>query len=140
MVQGTRETVETAFKWLVGPPGPGVCGSPGTGLCRWVVSETHNKNRPKPNRGKGAPLYRLSTRDIEKGGCLNHRDTEGRDHKGSPIRVCGLTKECPVLDASKAIRRMSPGQSRPQGGCGVSWNGSPTRISGEPPSKSWHQM
>jgi hypothetical protein len=34
---------------------------------------------------------------------------------------------------------MSPGQSRPQGGCGVSWNGGPTRISGEPPSESWHQ-
>jgi hypothetical protein len=46
-----------------------------------------------------------------------------RDHKESPRRVCGLTKECLVLDESRAIGRMSPVQSRPQGGCGVSWNG-----------------
>jgi hypothetical protein len=43
----------------------------------------------------------------------NPGDTKGRDRKGSPRRVCGLTKECPVLDASRVIRRMSPGQSRP---------------------------
>jgi hypothetical protein len=29
---------------------------------------------------------------------------------------------------------MSPGQSRPHSGRGVSWNGGPTRISGEPPN------
>jgi hypothetical protein len=34
---------------------------------------------------------------------------------------------------------MSPGQSRPQGGHGVSWNWGPTRISEESPSKSWNQ-
>jgi hypothetical protein len=34
---------------------------------------------------------------------------------------------------------MSPGQSIPQGGRGVSWNGGPTRISVEPPSESRHQ-
>jgi hypothetical protein len=55
MVQDARETVITAFKWLVGPPGPGGCGSPSAGLCRWAVSKTDDKNRPKPNRGKGAP-------------------------------------------------------------------------------------
>jgi hypothetical protein len=44
-----------------------------------------------------------------------------------------------VLDASRAIGRMSSGQSRPQDGRGVSWNGGPTRISGESPSESWHQ-
>jgi hypothetical protein len=69
----------------------------------------------------------------------NPRDTEGRDHKGSPGRICGLTKECPVLDASRAIRRMSTDQSHPQSGRGVSCNGGPTRINGEPPSESWHQ-
>jgi hypothetical protein len=46
----------------------------------------------------------------------NPGDTEGRDRKGSPRRVCGLTKECPVLDASRVIGRMSLGQSHPQGG------------------------
>jgi hypothetical protein len=56
MVQGARETVVTVFKWLVGPPGPRGCGSPSTRLCRWVVSETDNKNRPKLNTGKGTPL------------------------------------------------------------------------------------
>jgi hypothetical protein len=67
-VQGTREAVVTAFKWLVGPLGPRGCGSPSTRLCRWVVSETDNKNRPKLNTGKGTPLYHLSLRDIQKGG------------------------------------------------------------------------
>jgi hypothetical protein len=107
------------------PPGPRGCGSPG------AVSETDDKNRPKLNRGKRTPLYHLSPRDIQKGGCLNPRDTKGRDHKRSPIRVCGLTKECPVLDASRAIGSMRPSQSHPQGGCGVSWNRGPTTISGE---------
>jgi hypothetical protein len=69
----------------------------------------------------------------------NSGDTEGRDRIESPRRVCGLTKEYPVLDASRVIGMMSPDQSHPQGGRGVSWNGGPTRISGEPPSKSWHQ-
>jgi hypothetical protein len=40
----------------------------------------------------------------------------------------------------RAIRRMSSGQSHPQGGRGVSRNEGPTRISGEPPSESWHQV
>jgi hypothetical protein len=66
-----------------------------------AVSETNDKNRPKPDGGKGNPLHCLSPRDGKKGECLNPRDTEGRDHKGSPIRVCGLTKRCLVLDASK---------------------------------------
>jgi hypothetical protein len=85
-------------------------------------------------------LCRLSHPEMAKRGVFgNPGDTEGRDRKGSPRRVCGLTKECLVLDASRVIRRMSPGQLRPQGGRGVSWNGGPIRISGEPPSKSWHQ-
>jgi hypothetical protein len=66
-VQDARETVITVFKWLVGPPGPGGCGSPGAGVCRWAVSETYDKNRPKPDRGKGrTPFYHLSPRDILK--------------------------------------------------------------------------
>jgi hypothetical protein len=101
MVQGTQEAVVTAFKWLVGPPEPRGCGLPGTGLCRWVVSETDDKNRHKLDRGKGTPLYHLSPKIAQKGRCLNPRDTEGRDCKGSPIRVCGLNKECLVLDASE---------------------------------------
>jgi hypothetical protein len=63
MVQGTQEAVITAFKWHVGPSRPRGCGSPGAGLCRWVVSETDDKNRPKLNGGKGTPLYHLSPRD-----------------------------------------------------------------------------
>jgi hypothetical protein len=66
-------------------------------------------------------------------------DTKGRDCKGSPRRVCGLTKECPVLDASRAIGSMSSGQSHLQGGSGVSQNWGPTRISGETCPESWHQ-
>jgi hypothetical protein len=69
MVQDARETAITVFKWLVGPPGPGGCGSPGAGLCRWAVSETDNKNRPKPNRGKGrAPPPSESQRYLKRGG------------------------------------------------------------------------
>jgi hypothetical protein len=34
-VKGAREAVITAFKWLVGPLGPGGCESPGTGLFGW---------------------------------------------------------------------------------------------------------
>jgi hypothetical protein len=83
---------------------------------------------------------RLSRPESQTGGVFgNPGDTKGRDCKESPRRVCGLTKECPVLDASRVIGRMRPGQSHPQGGCGVSWNGGPTRIYGEPPSESWHQ-
>jgi hypothetical protein len=94
---------------------------------------------PSP-KTEGIPLLPEPPRDSQTGGVFeNPGDTEGRDHKESPRRVCGLTKECPVLDASRAIRRMIPGQSHPQGGRGVSWNGGPTRISEEPPSKSWHQ-
>jgi hypothetical protein len=37
------------------------------------------------------------------------------------------------------IRRMSPGQSHPQDGHGVSQNQGPTRISGETRPESWHQ-
>jgi hypothetical protein len=40
---------------------------------------------------------------------------------------------------ARAIGRMSPGQSRPQGGHGVSQNWVPTRISGETRPESWHQ-
>jgi hypothetical protein len=68
MVQYAREAVVTAFKWLVGPPGSGCCGSPSTGLCGWVVSNTDDKNRAKMNGGKGTPLYHLSPRDGQKGG------------------------------------------------------------------------
>jgi hypothetical protein len=90
---------------------------------------------------KGIPLPPELPRDSQTGGVFeNSGDTEGRDCKGSPRRVCRLSKECLVLDASRAIGRMSSGQSRPQGGRGVSWNGGPTRISGEPPSESWHQI
>jgi hypothetical protein len=89
---------------------------------------------------EGIPLLPEPPRDSQTGGVFeNPEDTEGRDCKGSPKRVCGLTKECPVLDASRVIGKMSPGQSHPQGGCGVSWNGGLTRISREPPSESWHQ-
>jgi hypothetical protein len=89
---------------------------------------------------EGIPLLPEPPRDSQTGGVFeNPRDTEGRDCKGSLRMVCGLTKECPVLDASRPIGRMSPGQSCPQGGRGVSWNGGPTRISGEPPSESWNQ-
>jgi hypothetical protein len=90
---------------------------------------------------EGILLLPEPPRDSQTGGMFeNPGDTEGRDHKGSLRRVCGLTKECPVLDASRAIGRMSPGQSRPQGGRGVSWNRGPTRISGETRPESWHQM
>jgi hypothetical protein len=38
-------------------------------------------------------LYRLSRPEIAKRGVFeNPGDTEGRDHKGSPRRLCGLTK------------------------------------------------
>jgi hypothetical protein len=53
MVQGAREAVITVFKWLVGPPEPGGCGSPGAGLCRWVVSET--KIDPSQMEGREPP-------------------------------------------------------------------------------------
>jgi hypothetical protein len=80
----TRETVVTSFKWLVGPLGPGGCGSPGAGLCRWAVSETDNKNRPKPNRGMGTPLYHLSPRDIRKEGGVETPETpKGETTKGA---------------------------------------------------------
>jgi hypothetical protein len=47
-------------------------------------------------------LYHLSPPDSQTGGVFeNPRDTEGRDCKGSSRRVCGLTKECPVLDESE---------------------------------------
>jgi hypothetical protein len=70
---------------------------------------------------KGIPLPPEQSRDSQTGKMFeNPGDTEGRDHKGGPIRVCGLTKECLVLDASRVIGRISPGQSRPQGGRGVS--------------------
>jgi hypothetical protein len=89
---------------------------------------------------KGIPLPLEPPRDSQTGGVFeNPRDTEGRDCKESLRRVYGLTKERLVLDASRAIGRMSPGQSRPQGSRGVSWNGGPIRISGEPPSESRHQ-
>jgi hypothetical protein len=60
--------------------------------------------------------------------CLNPRDTEGRAQEGyvdSPKNV-----QCWMQ--ARAIGRMSPGQSRPQGGRGVSQNRGPTRISGRP--------
>jgi hypothetical protein len=67
MVQGTQEAVVTAFKWLVGPPEPRGCGLPGTGLCRWVVSETDDKNRHKLDRGKGTPPLPSEPKDSPKG-------------------------------------------------------------------------
>jgi hypothetical protein len=83
---------------------------------------------PSPTT-EGILLLPEPSRDSQTGGVFeNPRDTEGRDCKESPRRVCGLTKDCPVLDASRVIGRMSPDQSCPQGGRGVSWNGGPTRI------------
>jgi hypothetical protein len=69
---------------------PGFCG----------VAE-NTKIDPSHGWKEGDPLYHLSPRDSQKGKHLNPRDTERRDCKGSPIRVCGLTTGCPVLDASK---------------------------------------
>jgi hypothetical protein len=86
------------------------------------VSETHDKMDPSLTT-EGILLPPEPPKDSQTGGVFeNSRDTEGRDRKESPRKVCGLTKECPVLDASRAIGRMSPGQSRPQGGHGVSRN------------------
>jgi hypothetical protein len=57
---------------------------------------------PSPTR-KGIPLLPELPRDSQTGAVFeNPRDTKGRDRKGSPRRVCGLTKECPVLDASES--------------------------------------
>jgi hypothetical protein len=91
------------------------CGSPGPRLfeegslrpmTKWIQARQLRES-----------LYHLSYAEIAKRGVLeNPGDTEGGDHKGSLRRVCGLTKECLVLDASRVIGRMSPGQSRPQGG------------------------
>jgi hypothetical protein len=136
-VQGTQETVVTAFKWLVGPLGPGGCGSPGIGLCRWAVSETDDKNRPKLNRRKGTPLYHLSPRDIQKGGVLKPQ----RHRRERPQREPNKGRWTHQEDVRwwmgvRAIGRLSPGQSRPQGSSGVSWNRGPTRISGETHPKS----
>jgi hypothetical protein len=51
---------------------------------------------------EGILLLPEPPRDNQTGGVFgNPGDTEGRDHKESPRRVCGLTKECPVLDASE---------------------------------------
>jgi hypothetical protein len=47
---------------------------------------------PSQMEGRGVPLYCLSPKIAKKGRCLNSRDNKVRDRKGSPIRVCGVTK------------------------------------------------
>jgi hypothetical protein len=54
-VQGTREAVITAFKWLVGPLGSGGCGSHSARLFDEGVSETHDKIDPSQTEGREPP-------------------------------------------------------------------------------------
>jgi hypothetical protein len=84
MVQGAWEAVVTVFKWLVGPLGPRGCGSPSTRLCGWAVSKTDDKNRLKPDGGKGTPLYRLSPRDSQKGGMFKPQRHRRERPQGEP--------------------------------------------------------
>jgi hypothetical protein len=130
-MQNTQESVVAKFKWFAGCRWVEGYGSPGPKLFddgslrptrKWIQARQERES-----------IYHLSHPEIAKWGVFeNPVDTEGRDHKGSPRKVCGLTKECLVLDASRAIGRMSPGQSCPQGGCGVSRNSDPTGLVGSP--------
>jgi hypothetical protein len=105
MVQGAREAVVTAFKWLVGPLGPGGCGSPSAGLFSVQSLRPTSKIDSSQMEGREAPLPSEPKDSQKKGRCLNPRDTKGRDHKGSPIRVCGLTKGCLVLDMNEGDQK-----------------------------------
>jgi hypothetical protein len=95
---------------------------------------------PSPTM-KGIPLPPELPRDSQTGGVFeNPGDAEGRDRKRSPRRLCGLIKECLVLDASKGDWE---DESWPVASSGWSWGESELGslgISGEPRSKSWHQM
>jgi hypothetical protein len=91
------------------------------------VSETHDKIDPSQTEGREPPLLSEPQRYPNRGSALNPRGTKGRAQEGyvdSPKNVrCWMQV--------RVIRRMSPGQSRPQVGCGVSQNHGPTKISGE---------
>jgi hypothetical protein len=87
-------------------------------------------------------LYHLSRPKIAKQGkCLKTPETpKGETAKGAQEGYVDSPKNVQCWMQVRAIRRMSPGQSCPQGGCGVSQNWGPTRISGETRSRSRHQM
>jgi hypothetical protein len=62
------------------------------------------KNRPKPDKREGNPS---TIPEIAEGGWnfhLNPRDTKGRDRKGSPMRVYGLTRGCPDVRGGEGER------------------------------------
>jgi hypothetical protein len=98
----------------------------------WAVSETDDKNRPKPDGGKRTPLYHLSPRDSRKGGMFKPQRHQRKRLQREPKKgMWTHQKDVRCWMQARAIQRMSLGQSHPQGGCGVSWNQGPTRISGE---------
>jgi hypothetical protein len=141
MVQCTWEAVVTAFKWLVGPPGPGGCGSPSTELCRWAVSKTDNKIDPSQMEGKEPPSTIWAPEIAKQGKCCKpqrhwRERLQGEPNKGmwTHQRMSGVGCERGqsggwVL-ASHVLRVV------------VGWVGIrvPTRISGETLSESRHQM
>jgi hypothetical protein len=95
-----------------------------------------------PNQGwlgKRSFLYRLNRED-QKGWTLKpQRHRRERPQREPNKGVWTHQKDVWCWMWVRAIERMIPGQSHPQGGCGVSQDWGPTRISGEPWSKSWHQ-
>jgi hypothetical protein len=84
----------------------------------------------------------LSHPEIAKQGeCLETLEIQkGETTKGAREGYVDSPKNVWCWMQVRVIRRMSPGQSCPQGGRGASRNGGPTRISGETHPKSWYQM
>jgi hypothetical protein len=142
-MQSACDPAVAEFRWFAGQKGPwrlwvtwrrAFVGG-------WPVRAEDDKNRPKPVADREVFPHHLSPRDDQKGEMLKPQRHRRERLQWEPNRAVWTHQEdVRCWMQVRVIGRMSPGQSHPQGGRGVSQNQGPTKISAEPRPESWHQM
>jgi hypothetical protein len=110
--------------------GPEGYGSPGTSLFDRGSPRHMTKTDPSL-RGKRTPLPSEPQRQPNKENAQTPETPKGETAKGAQEGYVDSPKDVQCWMRVRAIGRMSPGQSGPQGGRAVSQNPGPTRISWE---------
>jgi hypothetical protein len=125
-MQSARESAVSEFRWFAGQKGPWRLWV----TRRWAFlggrpARAEDKNRPKPVADREIFPHRLSPRDDQKGEMLKPQRHRRERLQWEPNRSVWTHQDVQCWMRVRAIRRMSPGQSHPQGGHGVSQNRGP---------------
>ncbi|XP_073914768.1 olfactory receptor 4F5-like [Castor canadensis] len=134
-MQSTRDPAIAEFRWYAGQKGPWRLWVTRhwAFLGGWPARAKDDKNRPKPVADREIFPHSLSPRDDQKREMLKPQTHQRERQQWEPIRgVWTHQEDVQCWMRARAIRRMSPGQSRPQSVCGVSWIGVPPRLVGSP--------